>query len=109
MEDKEILKYMITFLICIVLSIVIIVGSSENKKIIYVGTYETNEVKNIEYTKVKELQEENANKDIKGYLTIPGTNISEPVLQGTDNEFYLSHGVNKKKNIIGSSYSWGQI
>lgn len=104
MEDKEILKYMITFLICIVLSIVIIVGSSENKKIIYVGTYETNEVKNIEYTKVKELQEENANKDIKGYLTIPGTNISEPVLQGTDNEFYLSHGVNKKKNIIGSVY-----
>ena len=54
--------------------------------------------------KVKELQEENANKDIKGYLTIPGTNISEPVLQGTDNEFYLSHGVNKKKNIIGSVY-----
>ena len=51
MEDKEILKYMITFLICIVLSIVIIVGSSENKKNIYVGTYETNEVKNIEYTK----------------------------------------------------------
>ena len=109
MEDKEILKYMITFLICIVLSIVIIVGSSENKKIIYVGTYETNEVKNIEYTKVKELQEENNNKDIKGYLTIPGTNISEPVLQGTDNEFYLTHGANKKKNIIGSSYSWGQI
>lgn len=33
MEDKEILKYMITFLICIVLSIVIIVGSSDNKKL----------------------------------------------------------------------------
>lgn len=104
MENKEILKYIITFLICIILSVVIIIGSSTNEKKVYVGSYKTQESKPVEYTKVKELQEENNNKDIKGYLTVPGTNINEPVLQGVNNEYYLSHGANKKKNIIGSVY-----
>lgn len=31
-------------------------------------------------TKVKELQEENNNKDIVGYLSISNTNINEPIL-----------------------------
>lgn len=104
MENKEILKYIITFLICIILSVVIIIGSSTNEKKVYVGSYKIQESKPVEYTKVKELQEENNNKDIKGYLTVPGTNINEPVLQGVNNEYYLSHGANKKKNIIGSVY-----
>lgn len=104
MEENEILKYIIAFLICIVLSIVLVVGSNVSKKPIYIGYYEMQESKPVEYTKVLELQEENNNKDIKGYLTIPGTNISEPVLQGKDNEFYLSHSASKKKNIIGSVY-----
>lgn len=55
-------------------------------------------------TKVKELQEENNNKDIVGYLSISNTNINEPILQSTDNEFYLNHGIDKKKNIIGSTF-----
>lgn len=55
-------------------------------------------------TKVKELKEEYNNSDIVGYLTIPNTSINEPILQSTDNEFYLSHGLNKKKNLIGSVF-----
>ena len=51
-------------------------------------------------TKLKIQQNEYNNKDIIGYLIVPGTSISEPVLQGSDNSFYLSHGIDKKKILI---------
>lgn len=73
------------------------------KKQIYIGNNNLI-IDNRKPTKVKELQEENNNKDIVGYLSIPNTNINEPILQSTDNEFYLNHGIDKKKNIIGSTF-----
>ena len=45
------------------------------------------------------------NQDIKGWITIAGTNIDEPVLQSKDsNEFYLYRGIYGEKNGIGSIY-----
>ena len=76
---------------------------SPYKKQIYIGSNNLIIDKSTP-TKVKELQEENNNKDIVGYLSIPNTNINEPILQSTDNEFYLNHGIDKKKNIIGSVF-----
>ena len=76
---------------------------SPYKKQIYIGSNNLIIDKSTP-TKVKELQEENNNKDIVGYLSIPNTNINEPILQSTDNEFYLNHGIDKKKNIIGSTF-----
>lgn len=104
MGNKDVLKYIVTFFIVLVLAFVLIFEESKDKRTIYEGVYFADRFEQKEYTKVKELQEENNNKDIVGYLTIPGTNISEPVLQSDDNEFYLSHGINKKKNIVGSVY-----
>ena len=76
---------------------------SPYKKQIYIGSNNLIIDKSTP-TKVKELQEENNNKDIVGYLSIPNTNINEPILQSTDNEFYLNHSIDKKKNIIGSTF-----
>lgn len=76
---------------------------SPYKKQIYIGSNNLIIDKSTP-TKVKKLQEENNNKDIVGYLSIPNTNINEPILQSTDNEFYLNHGIDKKKNIIGSTF-----
>ncbi len=104
MENKDVLKYIVTFFAALVLAFVLIFEESKDERTIYEGVYFTDKFEQKEYTKVKELQEENNNKDIVGYLTIPGTNISEPVLQSDDNEFYLSHGINKNKNIVGSVY-----
>lgn len=104
MENKDVLKYIVTFFVVLVLAFVLIFEESKDKRTIYEGVYFADRFEQKEYTKVKELQEENNNKDIVGYLNIPGTNISEPVLQSDDNEFYLSHGINKKKNIVGSVY-----
>lgn len=39
--------------------------------------------------KVKELQSQNS--DIVGWLEIPNTEISYPILQGIDNSYYMTH------------------
>ena len=58
---------------------------------------------------VKTLQEENS--DIIGWLEIEGTSINYPVLQGTDNEYYMTHNYKKEKSKNGSifltkDYDW---
>ena len=59
--------------------------------------------------KVQKLQEENS--DIVGWLEIEGTSINHPVLQGTDNEYYMTHNYKKQKSKNGSifltkDYDW---
>lgn len=59
--------------------------------------------------KVKKLQGEN--EDIVGWIEIEDTNINYPVLQGNDNEYYLTHNYKKEKSQKGSifltkDYDW---
>ena len=51
---------------------------------------------------VKTLQEENS--DIIGWIEIEGTSINYPVLQGTDNEYYMTHNYKKEKSKNGSIF-----
>ena len=44
------------------------------------------------------------NNDIKGWLTVGGTNIDYPVVQAKDNDYYLRRGFDKKYNWNGSLY-----
>ncbi|ELC8333277.1 class B sortase [Clostridium perfringens] len=44
------------------------------------------------------------NSDYKFWIKIDGTNIDFPVVQGNDNDFYLSHNFNKEKNFSGSIF-----
>lgn len=53
-------------------------------------------------TELKELQEKNP--DVIGWITIPDTPISYPLLQGEDNEYYLKHSWKKKRNSGGSIF-----
>lgn len=58
---------------------------------------------------VKELQEQNT--DIIGWLEIENTNINYPVLQGTDNSYYMTHNYKKENSKNGSifldaNYNW---
>ena len=52
--------------------------------------------------KVKELKQEN--NDIVGWLEIDGTNISYPVLQGDDNDYYLKHNYKHEYISTGSIF-----
>ena len=58
---------------------------------------------------VKQLQEQNP--DIVGWLEIANTNINYPVLQGTDNTYYMTHNYKKQNSKNGSifldaNYNW---
>lgn len=58
---------------------------------------------------VEELKKEN--QDIIGWVEIEGTNINFPVVQGTDNEYYMKHTYNKENSKDGSifldkNYDW---
>ena len=41
------------------------------------------------------------NSDIVGYLIVPGTDISQTVVKGSDNDFYLHHNFYKQYDIAG--------
>ena len=52
--------------------------------------------------KIRELRKENS--DIVGWIEIEGTNINYPVLQGENNEYYLTHNYKKEKSEKGSIF-----
>ena len=59
--------------------------------------------------KLEELQKENS--DIIGWIEIENTNINYPVLQGSDNDFYMNHNSKKEYSSGGSifldkDYNW---
>lgn len=44
------------------------------------------------------------NEDVIGWIEIPGTEISYPLLKGEDNQYYLSHDWQKEDNRAGSIF-----
>ena len=70
---------------------------------------ETINQENERILKVQKIQEEKL--DIVGWLEIEGTSINYPVLQGDDNEYYMTHNYKKQKSKNGSifltkDYNW---
>lgn len=47
---------------------------------------------------------ETQNPDVVAWLTLPGTEIDYPVVQGTDNEYYLRHLFSGEVNKLGSIF-----
>ena len=52
--------------------------------------------------KVQTLQQEN--EDVKGWIKIDDTNINYPILQTTNNDYYLTHNYKKEKTNYGSIF-----
>jgi len=44
------------------------------------------------------------NEDVVGWIWIPNTRVSYPLMQGEDNDFYLEHTWNREKNAVGSIF-----
>lgn len=44
------------------------------------------------------------NADVLGWLSIPDTAISYPLVQGTDNDYYLSHTWNRSSSAVGAIF-----
>lgn len=45
------------------------------------------------------------NSDIIGWIIIEGTQINYPIVQGSNNSYYLNHSVEKKWNSLGSIFA----
>ena len=44
------------------------------------------------------------NAEVLGWLSIPGTAISYPLVQGTDNDYYLTHTWNRSRSAVGAIF-----
>ena len=56
-------------------------------------------LKDIDLAALKEI-----NADVIGWFLIPGTTISYPLLQGTDNEYYLNYTWDNRESFVGSIF-----
>ena len=45
-----------------------------------------------------------ANRDVMGWLVIPGTRLSYPMVRGADNDYYLDHNWKRDKNAAGAVF-----
>lgn len=55
-------------------------------------------------TEVALLNAKYPNLDIVGLIRIPGTDLNEVVVQGTDNDYYLNHDMFKSQNRAGATF-----
>ena len=81
----------------------------ENREIISTESTEEQNEETERILQVKQLQAQNT--DIVGWLEIENTNINYPVLQGTDNSYYMTHNYKKENSKNGSiflnaDYNW---
>lgn len=65
---------------------------------VYVDPY-ADALQNMDFAALQEV-----NSDVLGWILIPDTQISYPLLQGTDNEYYLSHTWKKSSSAVGSIF-----
>ena len=72
--------------------------ASEESAEVYIDPY-ADELSNMDFTALRQV-----NSDILGWIMIPDTNISFPLLQTTDNEYYLKHNWRKGYSIGGAIY-----
>lgn len=99
----------VVFMAGIIYSCYYLYNNYKNKKD-HTNILENIEVDNTQVTETKtermlqleEMQKENA--DIIGYIEIQGTNINYPILQTTDNDYYLNHNYKKEKASTGSLF-----
>lgn len=65
-------------------------------------TVESNEEDKPELMDFDELKK--MNSDIIGWITMNGTTIDYPVVQGSNNEYYLNRTAEKKRNVMGAIF-----
>lgn len=113
---KKIKKVQLIFVIILVISALNIAyyyhkqkGKQNPLDNIEIDTSQVTEDKTERMLQVEELKKEN--EDIIGWLEIPNTNINFPVMQATDNQYYMTHTYKKEDSKDGSifldkDYNW---
>lgn len=109
-NNKRYLKIIIVALILVTLIVLGLIikkyyDNSNMKNIlenIQIDESEKKEGKTERVLQVEQLQKDNS--DIVGWIEIEDTKINYPVLQTTDNDYYLTHTYQKKRSPFGSIF-----
>lgn len=56
-------------------------------------------LRNMDFSALREV-----NHDVLGWILIPGTNLSYPLVQGDDNSYYLNHTWRRGRNSVGAIF-----
>lgn len=103
----------IIFIIFIALIITIIyLYNKNNNNILNNIVIDTTKIANNKTERMLQVEElKKENEDVVGWLQIEDSNINFPVLQGSDNEYYITHNYKKEKSKDGAifldkDYNW---
>lgn len=73
-------------------------SSSEEKTSVYVDPY-ADALRAMDFSALRKV-----NSEVLGWILIPGTRISYPIVQGKDNQYYLTHTWKKWTSVVGSIF-----
>lgn len=101
-------KFISTFIILLIVGLIVVILPLLNKENNVVQTFKNFDpikiITNKSESKVKDEDKNVRSKDIIGKISISGTNIDSDLMQTTDNEYYLNHSIDGKKNYKGSIF-----
>ena len=101
-------KFISTFIILLIVGLIVVILPLLNKENNVVQTFKNFDpikiITNKSEAKVKDEDKNVRSKDIIGKISISGTNIDSDLMQTTDNEYYLNHSIDGKKNYKGSIF-----
>ena len=107
MDNKK--KKVIILMLCfcfVVFALIYLIFNSRNSHYLYVNIERNDNVNNPTYYKeiINAAREEYNNDDVVGILEINNTEYAVPIMQSSDNEYYLTHTPDGKENFMGSIY-----
>lgn len=73
-------------------------AETPQEQTVYVDPY-ADALRNMDFTALREV-----NDDVLGWILVPGTVISYPLLQGNDNFYYLNHTWKKWTSVVGAIF-----
>ena len=101
-------KFISIFIILLIVVLIVVILPLLNKENNVVQTFKNFDpikiITNKSEAKVKDEDKNVRSKDIIGKISILGTNIDSDLMQTTDNEYYLNHSIDGKKNYKGSIF-----
>lgn len=101
-------KFISIFIILLIVGLIVVILPLLNKENNVVQTFKNFDpikiITNKSEAKVKDEDKNVRSKDIIGKISISGTNIDSDLMQTTNNEYYLNHSIDGKKNYKGSIF-----
>lgn len=106
-KSKRVKIILVSILLIAIFSLIFYLYNSKNKSNspfnnIDIDTSKITDQLTERMLQVEELKKQN--EDIIGWIEIPNTNINFPVVQGTDNQYYMTHNYKKEDSKDGSIY-----